>query len=454
MAFAAYAFFWNLGQKPLAEWDESRYGQIALEMLRNGDWVNYYYNGLPEFWTAKPPLSIWSIVFSYKVFGFNEFALRLPATLAGIAALFFLYRIFMLYLAETFVWIGLFLVLTTKALVGSHIARSGDTDSFLLAGLLAFLFYFARFFQRNKNSDLLLAGLALGLAFFAKGFAIGFYFPVGLFFLAYRSGWRKLFWNRFFYMGGSIFLLFPICWFLTVLYFGNKDQTGQFGGANAIEVMFLFDLVGRFNGSIDSGRNGIDLGFLPRAMEIRFGIWWLVLCFWWIFAFFSKLGDLKDSHTPILVFKSHDRRREAVLLSFVGMFSILFLLFVSVVKLDWYLAPILPFFCFLFFHGFDIAYRRKKAVALILTILCCLLGLANQIQYVSLDESNSNLRDFVYENHMALSQAQRVYSSRNLKQDELLYVSWVHKNPIHTKEKYSEIQNLSCEDGTCFLDLP
>jgi 4-amino-4-deoxy-L-arabinose transferase-like glycosyltransferase len=459
LAFTVYALFWNLGAKPLAEWDESRYGQIALEMTRCNpqcDFINYYYNGAPEFWTAKPPLSIWSMALSYKIFGYNEFAMRLPATLAGIVALYFLFQFLSLYLSSPFTWYGLAVAVTTKALIGPHISRSGDTDAFLIAALFAFLYYFARFFHEERDLDLVRAGFALGLAFFAKALAIAFFGPAGLFFLFWKSGWKKLIRNKYFYIGAAIFILFPALWLSAVATYGNKDPTNQFGG-NAIEVMIFFDVIGRLTGAIDSGRSGIDWGFLPRAMEIRFGVWWILLCFWALFAVLKKLGPTKSSASATVAFRDEAIRREGFILSLVSFFSLMALFFISVVKLDWYLAPLLPFFCILFFAGYEYVARTHLRMANTLAFLGLLVAVSNQIQYVSIDETHSEIRDFVNSNKKIFEEAKLITPSRRLRQDEMLYVWWVHQNPIAKPtqvESFGDKIALNCKEGECVLFLP
>ncbi len=450
--FTGYALFWNLGAKPLAEWDESRYGHIALEMLRGGDPINYYYNGEPEFWTAKPPFDVWSIVASYKVFGFNEFAMRLPATLAGIVALYFLFQFLSLYLTEFYTWAAIAVAVTTKALIGPHISRSADTDAFLVAGLFGFLFYFARFFQEGRDWDLVKGGVALGLAFFAKAFAIGFFFPAGVFFLVWKSGWKKLVRNKYFYLGAALFILVPAIWFTLVTKFGNKDPTNQFGG-NAIEVMILFDVVGRLTGAIDSGRAGIDWGFLPRAMEIRFGVWWILLCF---FAVAGVAKKFRFVSTGTTVFRSEEARRESSFLAFTCFVSLMILFFVSVVKLDWYLAPLLPFFCILFLLGYEFVSKINSKFTNGLALAALVVAISNQVRYVSLDETDSPFRDFVEAHKSQLEEAKTITPSRRLRQDEMLYVAWKHRNPIAphvTQDNVSQL-TLECREGDCRLLAP
>lgn len=84
------AFFIELGGRGLNEPDEGRYASIAREMAVDGDWLIPHLNGIPHF--QKPPVIYWATALSFRCFGFNETAARLPPTLAalGILALTFL----------------------------------------------------------------------------------------------------------------------------------------------------------------------------------------------------------------------------------------------------------------------------------------------------------------------------------------------------------------------------
>ena len=84
------AFFLKLGDRGLNEPDEGRYASIAREMAVDGDWLIPHLNGIPHF--QKPPIIYWATALSFRCFGFNETAARLPSTLAalGILALTFL----------------------------------------------------------------------------------------------------------------------------------------------------------------------------------------------------------------------------------------------------------------------------------------------------------------------------------------------------------------------------
>jgi 4-amino-4-deoxy-L-arabinose transferase-like glycosyltransferase len=69
---------------------DALYAHVAGQMLRSGDWVTPYANGVR--FLDKPPMMYWSMALSYKLFGQTEFAARFPSALAvmGISILIFL----------------------------------------------------------------------------------------------------------------------------------------------------------------------------------------------------------------------------------------------------------------------------------------------------------------------------------------------------------------------------
>jgi 4-amino-4-deoxy-L-arabinose transferase-like glycosyltransferase len=65
---------------PLVDRDEPWYAEVSREMNERGDYVVPYFNN--QFWLEKTPLLFWSQALSYRLFGENEFAARLPSAVA------------------------------------------------------------------------------------------------------------------------------------------------------------------------------------------------------------------------------------------------------------------------------------------------------------------------------------------------------------------------------------
>lgn len=79
---AALTRLMMLGMYPLMDTTEARYAEIARIMVELNDWVTPWFDYDVPFW-GKPPLSFWLTAASFKLFGINEFAARLPHWIAG-----------------------------------------------------------------------------------------------------------------------------------------------------------------------------------------------------------------------------------------------------------------------------------------------------------------------------------------------------------------------------------
>src|ERR1700728_4560637 len=79
---AAILYLPGLGQPALWEPDEGRYAEIAREMVVSGDYVTPRDDY--ELYFEKPPLVYWAEAAAIKIFGVNEFAVRVPAALFSV----------------------------------------------------------------------------------------------------------------------------------------------------------------------------------------------------------------------------------------------------------------------------------------------------------------------------------------------------------------------------------
>lgn len=79
---AAILYLPGLGRPALWEPDEGRYAEIAREMVISGDYVTPRDDF--ELYFEKPPLVYWAEAAAIRIFGANEFAVRLPAALFSI----------------------------------------------------------------------------------------------------------------------------------------------------------------------------------------------------------------------------------------------------------------------------------------------------------------------------------------------------------------------------------
>lgn len=202
--------FFRLGEHPIEDWDESRHGVNAIEMLQNKDWVNLHYAGKVDDWNLKPPLAIWLIAGSYSIFGTNSWALRIPSALAILFAFFFLCKIIRLYESEEFAFRTCLILTSVKGWIGYHVGRTGDTDAVLVAMLIATTFYFLKYIDFGNKKSVLYSALFFGLAFMTKGLAALVFVPSIFLYTFYIKRLKILFSQKETYQSFLIFLLFPI----------------------------------------------------------------------------------------------------------------------------------------------------------------------------------------------------------------------------------------------------
>jgi len=100
---AALLKFRNLGHKTIKYWDELFHAIAARNLTKHFfmptlydqpylpyDYKNWTHN---HIWLHKPPYPLWQIAISYRLFGVNSFALRLPSVIMAGLAVFITYLI-------------------------------------------------------------------------------------------------------------------------------------------------------------------------------------------------------------------------------------------------------------------------------------------------------------------------------------------------------------------------
>jgi 4-amino-4-deoxy-L-arabinose transferase-like glycosyltransferase len=151
----------------LTDLDEGFYASVAWEMRHSGDWRTPTFLGEP--WFEKPPLLYWLMVGSMRVFGENEFALRLPSAL--------MYALTIVLLAwwgnrrlgqGAGSWAALLFALAPLSLILARLAITDMALAFFLTVAVIALW------EVRGLGWSLIGGVALGLAFLTKGpFGLG-----------------------------------------------------------------------------------------------------------------------------------------------------------------------------------------------------------------------------------------------------------------------------------------
>lgn len=306
----------RLGARTLYSWDEAIYGQIALEMLTNHHWLIPHWQNVP--WFEKPPLSIWFMVASFKLFGISEFAARLPSALAGlgsIAITYMLSRRFMPKLASFAVGI----VLLTSFLF-LHLARFATTDSLLVFFALFAVLGLAKLIETKQPMWWLGVILSLSLGFMVKNVAI---LPATVAITAVLL----VFWKRTLPLLRSKWLLISIGLGLLVVVPWHIIMNTNFG-SGFWQQYLGYHVLSRTTG-LENNASSILAPFYAKALLAKYWYPWAYLAIpavvLWLFAI-----------------KRFAKQQPLALLLLIFTITTALTYQLSSTKLYWYMLPILP----------------------------------------------------------------------------------------------------------------
>ncbi len=160
-----------LNLRPLAIPDETRYAEIPHEMLVTGDWVTPRLNGLRYF--EKPPLGYWLNAIAQTALGESNFAVRITSAIATALTILLVYlfslKLFQRRQAATLIGF-IYLSLALVYLLGSYNALDSLLNLLLSAGIMSYALATLELQTLRAWRYWIGSGIALGLAFLAKGF--------------------------------------------------------------------------------------------------------------------------------------------------------------------------------------------------------------------------------------------------------------------------------------------
>jgi len=201
----------TLAGTPLFDEDEGYFAEVSREMLESGNFITAYLNGKPEY--DKPILIYWFQAASFRIFGLNEFAARLPSAIATFLWVMALYGFVRRYFnRQTAFLSGIFLLSAVQVTITGKAAIS---DALLNLFLALTMFRFYDYFHRRKSIYLYEAFLYAGLGFLTKGpVAVVVPAAVGFFFCLFQR--RLTIWLRavFNSVGILIFLAVALPWYV------------------------------------------------------------------------------------------------------------------------------------------------------------------------------------------------------------------------------------------------
>ena len=263
---------------PLHDPTEARYAEIPRLIIETGNWIMPPFDYDVPFW-GKPPLTFWMTALSFELFGYSNFAARLPVFLLAGVVLWLTYGIAkVLQNAEKAAFSTLILLTTALFFIASGAVMT-DMALCLCVSLSMISFWQALHNpdsqQAKRWSYLFFVGLGLGLL--VKGPIVGVLVLLPLItWTCIERQWLAAWQNIPWFKGSALMLLIAAPWYIIA----EIDSPG-----------FLnYFLVGEhFKRFVDAGWHGDLYGVAHKHPRGKIWLLWLFASFPWSFIFLGSL---------------------------------------------------------------------------------------------------------------------------------------------------------------------
>ncbi|MET3348678.1 UNVERIFIED_ORG: 4-amino-4-deoxy-L-arabinose transferase-like glycosyltransferase [Arthrobacter sp. UYEF1] len=295
MSVNAVLYSWNLGINGWANYFYSAAIQAgAMDLTAfffgSSDWGN-------SITVDKPPLSLWIMGLSVRLFGFNPVAMLLPQVVMGIGTTLLVYLILRRCVSSVAALLGAIVFFTTP--IVTLMSRYNNPDPLMLLLMVAALWFVLRSIETGHGRFFVIAGALLGLAFMTKQLQGMLNVPaLGLAFVLFSpQRWLQRLATT---AAGLAALVFTGGLWMTIVDLLPKDQRPYVGGSpsnSVLELTFTYNGIERIAGG----------GTIPRVMEAP-----------------SQFRPV-DSDAGVLRLLNANYNQEASWLLFAGVFAVLIL---------------------------------------------------------------------------------------------------------------------------------
>jgi 4-amino-4-deoxy-L-arabinose transferase-like glycosyltransferase len=252
LALAAVLCLWNL----TISGTSNEYYAAAVKSA-SVDWKAWFFGALDpgSFITVdKPPLSLWMMGLSARIFGFSSFSMLLPDALCTIAAVALLYATVKRAFGPAAATVAALALATTPITIA--IARVNNPDALLILLLVASAFFTQKAIATGRTRPLLLAGAVVGLAFMTK--MLQGWMVVPALGAAYLLAGPPKLGTRLAQLAGAFATMIAVsaAWPVAVsLWPGSKPYIGGSTDGSVWNLIFGYNGFGRLTGN-ESGMGG------------------------------------------------------------------------------------------------------------------------------------------------------------------------------------------------------
>jgi len=323
LALSVFSCFYALGSLPVSSWDEARHGVNAYEMMKTGNLIINTYNYTPDYWNLKPPMSFWSIILGFKLFGYGVIGLRFYSAFS----MFLIIAICAIFIYKQ---CGRFACILTIGLLSTnqifyvfHFARSGDADALFA---LFFTVSIISLYYLNKNIRFsYVNGLCFALAFLTKSWHALLIPVICILYIMISGEFKRVkAKNIIFYLLCS---LMPVLVWAIIRY--------HYDGTTFFMHMVDQDLLARYSKVVERHKGGIFYYFYYFFIS-WVGVLFIAASIYFVF----KAAAKKKIPT---IFKNIRAHRSSMLFA-LWILVPLILYSIAKTKIEWYIFPaLIPF---------------------------------------------------------------------------------------------------------------
>ena len=310
--------------------DGALYASIAKTMVLKNNFAELFVDG--RDWLDKPHFPFWMAAISFKLFGFQTWAYKLPALLFSMMAAAYTYKLARLfYTKETGLWAALILLTAQHLVISDMDVRA---EPYLTGLIIGSVYHFFKAQDKNWFWQLLIGSLWAACAVMTKGiFALIPVFGAIAISLAIVKNWKMLFNFRWLIAIGMVLVfMIPELWCL-YLQFDSHPEKVIFEQTNVSGIRFFFwdSQFGRFFNTGPYKKAGGDPSFFIHTTLWAFLPWSVLLIF-------SVVDFIRNKTNRI-------RQQDWVCISGAGL--ALLVLSASQFQLPHYVVIIFPFYAIL-----------------------------------------------------------------------------------------------------------
>jgi 4-amino-4-deoxy-L-arabinose transferase-like glycosyltransferase len=258
--------------------DGALYASISKTMVLKNNFAELFVDG--RDWLDKPHFPFWMAAISFKLFGFQTWAYKLPAVLFSMMAAAYTYKLARLfYTKETGLWAALILLTAQHLIISDMDVRA---EPYLTGLIIGSVYHFFKAQDKNWFWQLLIGSLWAACAVMTKGiFALIPVFGAIAISLAIVKDWKMLFNFRWLIaMGMVLVFIIPELWCL-YLQFDSRPEKVIFEQTNVSGIRFFFwdSQFGRFFNTGPYKKAGGDPSFFIHTTLWAFLPWSVLLIF-------------------------------------------------------------------------------------------------------------------------------------------------------------------------------